>query len=217
MTEEIVYDLKLRRFRDLDTTNFNEDLTIGIIYLEKKSLHVLKKYFLICGYVLIDYQTKRMHPIDTQQETVAVFESTYNSLSTALRGELSKYIVLSCPIIPLTQFFIEWQFNFNLECFSENGPLIKLSSYSLENSKVLNKMLDIKFNLMESYDFCSLCEFVQKANMVYGFDISSGDYNDTSKYLIDSLINGYRINMTKYEIEKCFYQICNLIIMQLER
>lgn len=216
MTKEIVYDLMLGKFRGLDTKNYNDDLTIGIIYLGIDSLELLKQYYVVCGYVLIDYRQMTIYPIDLQKKTIAIFEGTYNSFSGSFQKKLLKYIVQDCPTPLFTPFFLDWQFYMNLDCFIENGPLIKLSNYTLDSKKFLNKLIDAKLNLIESNDFGSLCEFVRKACYVYDFDISEENYYDDFKYLVDSLVNGYHINMTEFEIEKCFYQIRNAIIKKLE-
>lgn len=213
----MVYDLGLGGFRDLDKTNYNDDTKIGIVYLSIKSLQLLKRYFLICGYVLVDGKSRMIYPIDVQAETIAVFEGTYNSFSDAIKAELSQYVINSRPSFLFTPFFIDWQFKMKSDCFTENGPLIKLSSDCLSKAKTIGKMLKYNCHLIEPTNFDELCEFTGKAYKVYGLDIYEEDYSDNFKYLIDSLINGYHINMTKFEIEKVFYQICHLCIAQLEK
>ena len=49
-----IYDVKEQRFRDLDQTNYNDDLTLGVIFLKRESLDIIKNFFIICGYALID-------------------------------------------------------------------------------------------------------------------------------------------------------------------
>ncbi len=213
----MVYDLGLGGFRVLDKTNYNDDTKIGIVYLSVKSLQLLKRYFLICGYAMIDENTRILYPIDVQKETIAVYEGTYNSFPDVLKHGLAQYMINSRPSFLFTPFFIDWQFKMKNDCFTENGPLIKLSSDCLERAKILGKMLKYNCHLIEPANFDELCEFTYKAHKVYGLDIHEEDYSDNFKYLIDSLINGYHINMTKFGIEKVFYQICHLCIAQLEK
>lgn len=52
--EILVYDDMHDIFRKLDTTNYNDDLVVGTIFLRRDALAVFKKYFIVCGYTMFD-------------------------------------------------------------------------------------------------------------------------------------------------------------------
>ena len=40
-----VYDVQKEKFRELDETNCDDDLTVGVVFLKRESLEIIKKKF----------------------------------------------------------------------------------------------------------------------------------------------------------------------------
>ena len=52
--ELMVYDETVRAFRKLNKSNFNDDIIWGTVFLKREAISEIKKYFHICGYLLVE-------------------------------------------------------------------------------------------------------------------------------------------------------------------
>lgn len=59
-----VYDIKSSRFRDLNVDNLDDDMECGFVLFSREIIELLKEYYFICGYVLIDKEYRILSPID---------------------------------------------------------------------------------------------------------------------------------------------------------
>lgn len=206
----MVYDLMTKKFRKLDTSNFNDDLTIGLIFLKKGALKILKQTYLICGYVLINKISKNYIPIDFRDDGVTLFEGTYNCMSKDIQKQLEDYIIDIKPYPMFTRFFIEWQFECDYNCFFNNGSLIKLSGSCLNDYELIDRLLKFDCHLIcpETYD--DLCDITCRLKKVFEFTIYDKDYDDSFKYIVDGLLNRYYIRFNDLEIIQIFYNLCTI-------
>ena len=131
----IVYDVICKSFRELDITNFNDDIVFGTIFLQREALIEIKRYFSICGYFFTSRQDRCVYPIDIQKNKIVLYEWTYNSMPDDLKNALIKYNISFLPDKKIwSSFFIDWQFNCDMNVFEKYGGFIKLCS-SILNSK----------------------------------------------------------------------------------
>lgn len=206
----MVYDLTTQKFRNLDPSNFDDDLTIGLIFLDKNALKVLKQTFLICGYLLINKNSKLYFPIDIREEGITIFEGVYNSFSKNIQKQLEKFISNIKPSSMFTRFFIEWQFDNNAYCFSTNGSFIKLCSSCIEHNELIARLIEYDCHLICPETYEELCDATSKLKKIFNFTVYNKNYNDSFKYIVDSLINNYYIRFSELEIVQIFYNICTI-------
>lgn len=209
--ELLVYDYSIKAFRQIDETNYNDDIVCGTVILQRDSLSEIKKYFHICGYVIIEKETGDWYPIDIQREKVVLFEGTYNCMPQSLRESLIQYNVRSLPDKIWSLFFIEWQFMCNINVFENHGSFIKLCSRIIGSQQVYSAFIKSGIELYEPVTYRELCDYTRNILNLTNLDINSDDYYERIKYLIDSLVKGYHINFTDEEVTLYFYQISQLV------
>lgn len=88
MMELMVYDETVKRFRKLNKSNFNDDIIWGTVFLKREAISEIKKYFHICGYLLIEKEHGQFNPIDIQKDKLVIFEGTYNCMPVPLKNHL---------------------------------------------------------------------------------------------------------------------------------
>ena len=83
-----VYDVINNKFRNLNPHNYNDDLVVGAVILERAALKDIKHFFIICGYLIINKKDKSYYPIDIHSERIVIFEGTYNCLPDKMKEKL---------------------------------------------------------------------------------------------------------------------------------
>lgn len=195
-----VYDDLERSFRNLNINNYNDDFIVGTIFFERDALVVIKKYFVVCGYVLID-KTGADYPVDIRKNEIAILEGTYNSFPGDLKQELIAYNIIKEPDIVWSSFFFEWQFICDWDVFLKHGSFVELCSKVLANNNILGKLVEKKYDLIFPIDYSELCQFTQNVSALFDIELYNKDYTKEINYIIDSLLNGYHINLSDDEIE----------------
>lgn len=207
----IVYDNSTGSFRDLDKTNFNDDIVCGTIFLERGAIEEIKKYFRICGYILISIENGRYYPIDIHKDKIVLFEGVYNNMPESLKKALIQYNITSLPEKIWTSFFFHWQFMCDMSAFENHGSFIRLCSNIIGIKERYKSFLNAGISLYEPATYEELCEFTRNIFMISKIDVFSCDYYESKKYLIDSLIKRYHINFTAEDILTYFIQISKLV------
>ena len=202
-----VYDLNNRCLRKLDKTNYDDDLNVGIVYFDKEAIATLKRSMSICGYYLIDKNTF-LYDVDIRKKDIAFFEGTFNKLPDLLKEELKAYNISEMPKEILSPFFFQWQLMGDWDAFSKHGSLIELCSTIVDNGKVIKKMQDKKIHLLPPNDYSELCELAQNLAILFDMDFYNKGYIEESKYILDSLLHGYRINLSPAEVETYGNTLC---------
>lgn len=205
-----VFDLHYGKFRELCSKNYNDDIIVGMIYFNRDSLLVFEQYFLICGYCIMDKRNGDLLPIDIQKNSVAVLEGTFNCFKSKLQKELEPFCLDKSPSPIMSNFFFDWQFECASNCFLKYGSFIRLCSNCLGDKEILKSLLNLDCHLIEPENRKELSTIVKKLVNVFSLSIYDKDYNETFKYVIDSLIKNYYIKFTDLEIKQYFYQICTI-------
>lgn len=207
----MVYDESIENFRELNKTNYSDDIVCGTVILQRSAIEEIKKYFQICGFMLISAESGSCYPIDIHKDKIVLFEGTYNNMPESLKEMLIQY-----NITPLTEkiwssFFFHWQFLCDWSAFEKHGSFIQLCSNILGIKERYRSFLDAGICLYEPATYEELCEFTRNIFKVSKIDVFSYDYYKSIKYLIDSLINGYHINFTNEEVLDYFLEISKLV------
>lgn len=207
----MVYDLNTKKFRKLNRSNINNNHAVGVIFLKKEALNILKEYFLICGYALVNKNFKYIFPIDIREDGVTVLENVYNCFCEALKQQLENFVLYTKPDLIFTRFFIEWQIEGKRDCFSNNGALIQLSKNCIGRKDLIERLIEFDCHLICPEAYQELCDATRKLKKVFNFNVyDKDDYNDSFKYIVDALINDYYIKLGELEIEQIFYGICTI-------
>lgn len=206
----LVYDDFKNCFRDLNETNYNDDIIVGMVFLSKKAVKVLKKYYIICGYILIGEEGEK-YPIDIREEDIAILEGTYNCMLSEVKAKLIEYNIVEKPSIIWSRFFIQWQFLCDCNAFKENGSYIEMISNIIVDETKLEKLIQKGYNLVMPSEYSELSEFIRNVGGLFSTDFYKPEYIEEANYIMDSLIKGYHINMTRAEVETYCFQICTVI------
>ena len=94
-------------FRELDTTNYNDDIIVGVIFFRRDAINVINNYYRIIGYLICD-ENGVNYPIDIRKNDIALFEGTYNCLCEELKKELIQFNIQDKPQMIWSNFFILW-------------------------------------------------------------------------------------------------------------
>lgn len=206
-----VFDEYKGCFRELDESNFDDDIVVGTIFFSRNALNVINKYFRIVGYVLSDGKGV-VYPIDIRKTDVAMLEGTYNCLPDKLKKELIPFNIQVKPPFIWSAFFFRWQFLCDWNVFENNGSFIELASIIIGNENLMRKIHTEKIDFIFPSNYIELSSMARGVNRLFDIDIYNKDYSEDANYLFDSLINEYHINMTEDDVEKHCYYICNLVI-----
>lgn len=207
----MVYDETVKSFRKLIKTNYNDDIICGTVFLNREALSEIKKFFYICGYILIDKKHGCMYPIDIHKDKIVIFEGTYNCMPTDLKISLLKYNIKLLPERIWSSFFIQWQFFCDFNAIEKHGSFIKLCSNILNSQKKYSQFISYDVALYEPITYSELCNFIRNILEISNVDICGCDFYADKKYLLDSLNRGYHMNFTDEEITLYFHQISKLI------
>lgn len=206
-----VYDIKSCMFRKLNVGNLDDDMECGFVLFSREIIELLKEYYFLCGYVLIDKEYRLFSPIDIQKERIVIFEGTYNCMPVSLKEKLENYNIQSCTTTNvISSFFFRWQFALDYDVFTKNGAFIELCSNILGSKDRFEALCDKGIYLYEPETFEELCYFVQNILTLTEIDINSLDCSKSYKYLIDSIKRGYHINFSDLDIQNSYIQISKL-------
>ena len=211
------YDEIHKNFRTLNRTNYNDDMVLGAVFLQRAAMIEIKKYFNICGYILISKSDGCFYPIDIHKDKIVLFEGTYNNMPEPLKKALIQYNITSVQERVWSSFFFHWQFMCDMSAFEKHGAFIKLCSNIIGSKGRYKTFFSSGISLYEPTTYEELCEFTRNVFEVSKVDVFSYDYYKSIKYLIDSLIKGYHINFSEDEITKYCIQISDLIDERWER
>lgn len=207
----VVYDERIKDFRKLNTSNCNDDIIWGTIFLKREAISEIKKYFHICGYVLIEKEQRQFYPIDIHKDKIVIFEGTYNCMPAPLKKSLISHNIQTLPDRIWSSFFFKWQFMCDRSVFANHGSFIRLCNNIIDSPKRFAEFIDADVPLYEPITYKELCSFTRDILDVSNVDMYSYDYYENIKYLLDSLIKGYHINFTNEEITSYFYEISKLV------
>lgn len=84
MDSILVFDDFKHCFRELDTSNYNDDLVVGSVFFTRDAINVIEKYYRIIGYIICDDKGV-YYPIDVRKNDIAILEGTYNCMSLSCR------------------------------------------------------------------------------------------------------------------------------------
>ena len=209
--ELLVYDESIQKFRKLNKTNYNDDIISGSILLKREALNEIKKYYHICGYVIVDKKNKFLCPVDIQKDKVVIFEGTYNCMPKELKEILVEYNIDAFTGSLWSHFFFRWQFMCDRKVFDETSPFVTLCSNILSSQSRCRSFFKSDIALYEPITYEELCNYVRGVLELSGVNINVYDYREAIKYLIDSLVKGYHINFSEDDIESYFYKISAVV------
>ena len=96
MDSILVFDDFKHCFRELDTSNYNDDLVVGSVFFTRDAINVIEKYYRIIGYIICDDKGV-YYPIDVRKNDIAILEGTYNCIEDELKKELVPYNIKIAP------------------------------------------------------------------------------------------------------------------------
>ena len=100
MDSILVFDDFKHCFRELDTSNYNDDLVVGSVFFTRDAINVIEKYYRIIGYIICDDKgvyypidiIAKKHMEEYVNRCVVKFilsESKYGYIGSGISDELS--------------------------------------------------------------------------------------------------------------------------------
>lgn len=215
MDSILVFDDFKHYFRELDTSNYNDDLVVGSVFFTRDAINVIEKYYRIIGYIICDDKGV-YYPIDVRKNDIAILEGTYNCIEDELKKELVPYNIKIEPAEVWSPFFFRWQFMCDWNVFETCGDFINIASKIIGNERLMKKIIDDKIDYVLPVNYKELSQMVRGLNKLFGVEFYNKDYYEEINYLFDSLVNGYHINMSTEEVETYCYQLCNYVLKRIE-
>lgn len=216
MEKEIhVYDYAKGVLRQLNKSNYDDDIVIGIVFLERSVLSVIQNRYRICGFTIID-NSGVMFPIDIQKDKVVMLEGTYNCLDNETKNDLIKFNICIEPKYCWSSFFLKWQFLSDWNALENNGSFIKMCSNIICDETKIQYMINNKIDIVFPITYDELCILVQNIKQIFNVDFFNQNYVEEVNYVVDALINGYHMHMSEDEILKYCYQLCNVVNEEME-
>lgn len=206
MDSILVFDDFKHCFRELDTSNYNDDLVVGSVFFTRDAINVIEKYYRIIGYIICDDKGV-YYPIDVRKNDIAILEGTYNCIEDELKKELVPYNIKIAPAEVWSPFFFRWQFKCDWNVFETCGDFINIASKIIGNERLMKKIIDDKIDYVLPVNYKELSQMVRGLNKLFGVEFYNKDYYEEVNYLFDSLVNGYHINMSTEEVETYCYQL----------
>lgn len=215
MNSILVFDDFKHSFRELDTSNYNDDLVVGTVFFTRGAIGVIEKYYRIIGYIICD-DKGTFYPIDVRNNDIAMLEGTYNCLEDELKEELVPYNIQTKPAMVWSPFFIRWQFLCDFDAFETSGNFINIASKIVGNEKLMKKVIEDKIDYVLPVNYRELSQMVRCLNKLFGVEFYNKGYYEEVNYLFDSLVNGYHINMAAEEVDTYCYQLCDFALKRIE-
>lgn len=209
-----VFDLENKTFRDIND-ECNIDVN-GLVFFERAAISIIEYYYLICGYFFFNKENRNIIPIDIQNDLIVLDEYAFNDMSSECKKKLEKYNLTKCS---------RQMFSYPYFCLWYKEDIISIDNtdyFTCFCKKILNDVSLInKFILMnESVYFpntnSELYRFAQVLYKFTDFNYINNDFELGFKYIIDSLIKGYHINMNENDINKYAYHISHFAYKKLE-
>lgn len=190
MDSILVFDDFKHCFRELDTSNYNDDLVVGSVFFTRDAINVIEKYYRIIGYIICDDKGV-YYPIDVRKNDIAILEGTYNCIEDELKKELVPYNIKIEPAEVWSPFFFRWQFMCDWNVFETCGDFINIASKIIGNERLMKKIIDDKIDYVLPVNYKELSQMVRGLNKLFGVEFYNKDYYEEINYLFDSLVNGY--------------------------
>ncbi len=215
MDSIVVFDDYKRCFRELDSSNYDDDLTVGTVFFKRDAISVIEKYYRIIGYIICD-DKGGYYPIDVRKNDIAMLEGTYNCLTDGLKMELVSYNIQTEPSVIWSPFFFQWQFMCDWNAFENSGSFINLASRIVGSTELVKNIIDEKIDFVLPVNYIELSQMVRALINLFGVKFYNKDYFEDVNYLFDSLTNGYHINMSTEEVDGYCYQLCDYTLKRIE-
>lgn len=211
-----VFDDFKKCFRELNTSNYDDDIIVGTVYFRRDAIDIIKEFYRIIGYIICD-KKGISYPIDIRKNDIAMLEGTYNCLPDDLKTELLSFNIKENPQMVWSPFFWRWQFMCDWNVFEESGSFIRLASEINGNGIWKKKMLDEKIDFVFPASYEGLSQMTCGLKKLFDIEFYNKDYFEDVNYLFDSLINGYHVNMTAEEVDTYCYQLCGYVLKKIEK
>ena len=161
--------------RNIDESNWNDDMDAGLIVFDKKCLKYLKERYIFLEFAMIDMYTKDSILVDFVSDKIVFWEGEFNKLPYEVKKELEKYNIKKKMNGIISPAMFEWQLNGNLDYGKHEPYYQKLGKYVLENYFDIAYESRISTELPETYN-----DLIEKINEL--LKLLSLEYKQLYKY-----------------------------------
>lgn len=161
--------------RNIDESNWNDDMDAGLIVFDKKCLKYLKERYIFLEFAMIDMHTKDSILVDFVSDKIVFWEGEFNKLPYEVKKELEKHNIKKKMNGIISPAMFEWQLNGNLDYGKYEPYYQKLGKYVLENYFDIAYESRISTELPETYE-----DLIEKVNELLNF--FSLEYKKLYKY-----------------------------------
>lgn len=161
--------------RNIDESNWNDDMDAGLIVVDKKCLKYLKERYIFLEFAMVDMYTKDSILVDFVSDKIVFWEGEFNKLPYEVKKELEKYNIKKKMNGIISPAMFEWQLNGNLDYEKYEPYYQKLGKYILEKYFDIAYESRISTELPETYK-----DLIEKVNEL--LKLFSLEYKQLYKY-----------------------------------
>lgn len=161
--------------RNIDESNWNDDMDAGLIVFDKKSLKYLKERYIFLELAMVDMYTKDSILVDFVSDKIVFWEGEFNKLPYEVKKELEKYNIKKKMNGIISPAMFECQLNGNLDYEKYEPYYQKLGKYILEKYFDIAYESRISTELPETYK-----DLIEKVNEL--LKLFSLEYKQLYKY-----------------------------------
>lgn len=215
MDSILVFDDFKHCFRELDTSNYNDDLVVGSVFFTRDAINVIEKYYRIIGYIICDDKGV-YYPIDVRKNDIAILEGTYNCIEDELKKELVPYNIKIEPAEVWSPFFFRWQFMCDWNVFETCGDFINIASKIIGNERLMKKIIDDKIDYVLPVNYKELSQMVR--GLIYFADkYGAGSAHDCNGYTVMRFLRKVLVSFSEHNPKAGIIDtICKAVVQCLE-
>ncbi len=206
-----VVELESGKIRDLNTNNYDDDISAGLIVFKKEAYQVLSKYYYFYDMMLVSKNNELdLCLIDNLEDCFVFWEGEFNSkIPIEIKRELAKYNDKNRKVGIISKGMYEWQLNANWNYIDDALPNEKLASYIRNN--YLAQALEIG---LDFYPPKSNEEYGDFVNLIFKIlKISYKDLKISNEKieLLEKIRNKSEVFANQDLLYKNYQGFCNLI------
>lgn len=132
--------------RELNESNYSDDIDAGLIAFDYDSIALLQKRHLILGLHMLDVNNQKSYLIDTFADKIVFWESEFNKLPYQTKKELQSHNISNDLTNLISEAMFKWQLEGDLEFRNHMSPFQMLGDHLL--SEYRNLVLEYQCNVV---------------------------------------------------------------------
>lgn len=209
-----VVNLDNMELRELNSSNYNDDINAGLIVFEKKIIPILMKEYLYTGTTLIPKrESQRALLIDELDDIIVFWEGEFNKLPREVILEIKPYNLKNKTSHIISDMMFAWQLAVDFNFLDKALPSQKLGDYTYENYREI--AFEHKINFWQSDTPQEMKLFMEKLELIY--KVSPLDFADSSDDVkkLKAVYQNRNIKLTDKDVNVLMQKYCYAILSKV--